>query len=300
VTRIPQRGGAFRRWCFGGAVCSALLGVGCQGTEDSAPPPSASAAPLEFVDDGGSTLTLASSPTRMVSLIPAATQVLVALGEGHRLVGRSDYDLDAAALQVPSVGGGLLPSQEALLATSPDLVLRFEGESDRTTPGVLDAAGVAHFGLRLDTIGDVRRMVAHLSRMTKSEDIGSLLLARMDRDLEAVRTRLAGQARIRVAFLLDGDPPWVVGGGTFLHELIETAGGANVFADLGAHYRPVSVEEVLRRNPQALLIVEGGRIPSGLSHLPVHRLPSEVQLPGPRLAVSAVEIARLLFPDLGW
>jgi len=299
---IPRgRSGALLRPTLRAAVLvGGLLGNGCGGGDrpsgESPDLPTAQ----EWVDDGGRLLSLNTPPRRIVSLIPAATQIVIALGEGGRLAGRSDHDPEGEGLQLPSVGGGLHPSQESLLALSPDLVLRFEGESDRQTPTLLDAAGIPHFGIRLDTIGDVRRMTTHLAQITASEEIGERLLARMDRDLHWVQSQVSTLPAIRVAFLLDGDPPWVVGGNTFLHELVEVAGGINVFADLGAPYRPVSVEEILRRSPQRLLMIEGTRIPSGLSHVPVSRLPPEVQLPGHRMAISALEIARLLFPDRGW
>jgi ABC-type Fe3+-hydroxamate transport system substrate-binding protein len=112
-----------------------------------------------------------------------------------------------------------------------------------------------------------------------------------------VSERVAGADRPAVALLLGGDPPLVAGGGTFLHELIEIAGGRNVFSDLRNLYAPVNVEEVIRRDPELLLIREGAAVPGALSRFAVVRLPPEVETPGLELVESAHLIAGFFHPD---
>ena len=256
--------------------------------------------PLTLRDDGGREVVLEEDPLRIISLVPAATGIFQALGEGGRLVGRTDYDLDPELSHLPSVGGGLHPSVEQLVALAPDLVVRFEGESDQATPAALDAAGIQHIAVRPDTIGDIRRMIGTLARITDTPEEGERLLSLMDEELDRVRRLVAAEPRVRVAFVLGGDPPWVVGRGTFLHELLEIAGGENVFGDVGPLYSPVSVEEVIRRAPTLLLAPDGARIPPGLTHLPIRRVPTDVQAPGYGVGSSAVEVARVIHPERGW
>jgi iron complex transport system substrate-binding protein len=264
------------------------------------PPEEESPYPLTLRDDAGREVVLEEEPLRIISLVPAATGIFQALGEGNRLVGRTDYDLDPELSHLPSVGGGLHPSVEQLVALAPDLVVRFEGESDQATPASLDAAGIQHIAVRPDTIGDVRRMIGTLARITDVPEEGERLLTLLDGELDRVRRLVEGEPRIRVAFLLGGDPPWVVGQGTFLDELLEIARGDNVFGDVGPLYSPVSVEEVIRRAPTLLLAPEGARIPSGLAHLPLRRVPTDIQAPGHRVGSSAVELARVIHPERGW
>ncbi len=281
-----------------------LLLTACDpGEEAWSPPPDQggeSAYPLVLQDDGGREVVLESEPLRVVSLVPSATGILQALGWGERLVGRTDYDLDPSLAHLPSVGGGLQPSLERLVSLEPDLVVVFEGEQDRATPAALAAAGIPHLSVRPDTIGDIRRMIRTLSRAVDEEEEGERVVALLERDLDRVRRLVASEPPVRVAFLLGGDPPWVAGRGTFLDELLDIAGGLNVFGDTGPLYTPVSVEEVIRRQPELLLAPEGSRIPPALSHLPLRRVPVDVQAPGHLVGSSAVELARVIHPERGW
>jgi iron complex transport system substrate-binding protein len=296
---------AARSWALS-PLFLALLLLPLTGCGEGEPPPAPAAPgeespfPLTLRDDAGREVILEEEPFRIVSLVPSATGIFRALGEGNRLVGRTDYDLDPELSRLPSVGGGLHPSVEQLVALAPDLVVRFEGESDQATPAALDAAGIQHIAVRPDTIGDIRRMIRTLARVTDAPEEGERLLTLLDGELARVRRLVEGQPRVRVAFILGGDPPWVAGQGTFLHELLEIAGGENVFGDVGPLYSPVSVEEVVRRAPTLLLAPDGARIPSGLTHLPLRRVPTDVQAPGHGVGSSAVEVARVIHPERGW
>lgn len=236
----------------------------------------------------------ADSPRRVVSLVPAATEILLALGMRDRIVARNDFDGDASLQALPSVGGGLHPSMERLVAVGPDLVIRFEGEQDRATPSALDRAGIAHVGVRPDRIDDVRRIVLQLGGIMGVPERAEALVAELDRELDEVRAGAPRTDRPRVAFLLGGSPPWAVGPDTFLSELLEIAGGENVLADAGPLYGPVSVETILARRVDLVLIPEGSRLPVALEHLPVRRLPEAVQSPGLGLGASARAIARAI------
>ena len=294
---------ARRGWALPLLLLSILLLQGCgEGTPPHSAPPADDEEdyPLVIRDDAGREVVLEDEPLRIVSLVPSVTGIIQALGETDRLVGRTDFDLHPSLTHLPSVGGGLHPSLERLVALAPDLVIRFEGESDQATPDALDAAGVPHIALRPDTIGDIRRMIATVARITATPEEGEALLALLDRDLDRVRRLVEGEPRVRVVFVLGGDPPWVAGRDTFLHELLSVAGAENVFGDTGPLYTPVSVEEVIRRAPSLLLAPEGARIPQGLTHLPLRRVPTDVQIPGHLIGSSAVEVARVIHPERGW
>lgn len=286
-----------------GAVLGLALLLGCG---DETPPGAAENAgpdvpsqnfPLTLVDDEGSRVTLEAPPDRIVSLVPSATRVLVALELTGRLVARTDFDREPGLEHLPSVGGGLEPSAERLIAVEPDLVIRFGGESDRATPGHLDRAGIPHLAVRPLRIEDVRRMVRTMGRATDRVAASDSLLDTMDRELAELAEAMEGASRPRVAFLLGGDPPWVVGPGTFLHELVELAGGRNAFEDQRRDYAPMSVEEVLARDVDLILALPGARVPPVLGSIPVRRVPEELQRPDHRIAASARTLARILHPD---
>ncbi len=253
--------------------------------------------PTEVVDQADRVVRFEEPPLRIVSLVPSATEILVALGQTYRLVGRTDHDRTGELAHLPSVGGGLEPSLERLVALEPDLVIRFHGPSDPVTPSSLDARGVPHLAVRPDRIDDVRRLVSSLGRVVGVPERADSLLTRMDRELDAVARDVEGLPQPTVAFLLGGNPPLVAGAGTFVHELLELAGGTNILADAGELYAPVSVEEIILREPDLLLVSEGGSIPPALGGIPSRTVSSEVEIPGVHMSHSAAELARALHPE---
>jgi iron complex transport system substrate-binding protein len=294
------------RALFVGCVLVLLAGSsGCgEGPETDEQGPGASRAvegtgdfPLTVVDDEDRRWTFQTSPQMILSLVPSATDALRAMGLEDRLVGRTDYDTDPALAHLPSVGGGLEPSPERLISISPDLVVRFAAESDRATPAHLDRAGIPHLAVRPDQVDDIRRAIGLLGRVTGRSFEADSLIRALDRELAEVAGAVEGAPRPRVAFLLGGDPPWLVGPGTFLHEILEVAGGENVFSDLENRYAPVSVEELVRRTPEVLITFPNARIPIGLEGVPVRRVPAELQTPGYQVAASARILARALHPE---
>lgn len=277
-------------------LASACSDAGAPGTEEA---PSTDPAPQVVVEDqAGRTVHLQRPPTRVISLVPAATGIMLALEEADRLVARTDYDDQPELESLPSVGGGLHPSLEGLISLEPDLVIRFEGDQDRATPETLDRVGIVHLAVRPDRIDDIRDMVRLLASAVDRSDAGRALVQRLDRELDDVRDRIRDQPRPEVVFLLGGDPPWVVGPETFLHELLEIAGGENAMADLGRPlYAPVSIEEIVQREVDVILVMASARVPTALQNLPIVRVPDAVQSPGVGLGESAREISRLLHPD---
>ena len=288
------------------ALCLLLLLPACSGEEtprteeaEGPPTPSSDSAsfPLEVVDAAGRTHLFRAPPGRIVSLVPSATQILMELGARSRLVARTDWDTVSALASLPSVGGGLGPSLERLVSLDPDLVIRFEGESDRVTALRLGELGIRHFAVRPEGMEDVRKVMEDLARIVGRPGLGDSLVAAMDGRLDELRRRVEGRSRPTVAYLLGGSPPMVAGPGTFIDELIRVAGGRNAFHDLGSAYAPVSPEELVARDIDVILHpsrapldrLEGGARTAVVSSL--------VETPGPGLARAAEEIARVLHPE---
>ena len=254
---------------------------------------------LTFSDQAGREIHLPAPPGRIVSLVPAATGIILALGEGHRLVGRTDYDQEPQLAELPSVGGGLHPSLERLTSLEPDLVIRFEGDQDRATPSALERAGIVHMGVRPDRLDDIFRMIELLGAALDVPHQAATLTAQLQEELDSVRARIDQRPPVRTLFLLGGDPPWVAGPGTFIHELVEIAGGRNVLeAGEVPLYGPVSVEAIAQREVDVLLVPEGGQVPTGLRRLEVVRVSGAVQSPGVGLGEAARELSRVLHPEV--
>lgn len=253
--------------------------------------------PVVVTDASNREVHFGSPPERIVSLVPSVTGILLALDAGDRLVGRTDYDTASAVAELPSVGGGLQPAVETLLVLDPDLVIRFAGQSDLATVRRLDASGIRHLAVRPDGIDDVLWSVRQLGRIVGRSTRARALSAEIEAGLEAVRARVRGLSRPKVAFVVGGTPPWVASSGTFVHELIGVAGGENAFADLDELYPVVSIEEFVAREIDLILTPPGVTVDRALRQIPRRTVPGELQRPGPDLHEVARELARILHPE---
>ena len=121
------------------------------------------------------------------------------------------------------------------------------------------------------------------------------LLQELDAQLVQVRDEAATRRPVRVAYVLGGTPPWVAGAGTYVHEVLEVAGGVNVFQDLGRLYASVSPEEFVAREIDVILTPVAASLPAGLPHgARVVEVGDLLELPGPDVGEVAYRVARIL------
>jgi len=192
----------------------------------------------------------ATEARRVVSLAPAVTDLVFALGAGDRLVGRTRWDTyPPEALAVPSVGEGLSPNVEAIAARRPDLVLFYATPANARALEQLADLGIAARELTFDRFEDVA---------TAARTVGPLLDRTREADsvAGALETWLAAPkppATRRVAFVIADTPLITIGAGSYLSELVERAGAANVFADLPQPSPLVGLETLAARDPDALI-----------------------------------------------
>ena len=243
------------------ALATAALGA-CGGDAAPARPPadsaaSAASAAVQVVDDAGETVRLAHPARRIVSLIPSATDLLVAMGARGQLAGRTDFDRDSAVIALPSVGGGLDPSVETLVALRPDLVVSFETERDATLRTRLRELGIPVYGLAAQDTADVFRAAAHLGVLAGRVRAADSLAASIRAELDEVRRSVAGRPAPSVLYVAWVDPPMIAGPTTFISELVRLAGGRPLFEDVRQEWPTVSIEEIVSRRPQVVVIPAG-------------------------------------------
>lgn len=252
------------------------------------------------IDADGRRVPATPTATRIVSLVPSAALTLGAMGAAELVVARTDYDTAAWTRSLPSVGGGLNPSLEAVAAARPDLVIRFGGPQDTRTPAALDALGIRHVAIRPDGIADVLETAEILGTLTGRRAAAAALSGRIAAGLDSVRDMTSGLERPRAAYVLGGSPPWVAGPGSYVQELMEAAGAENAFADLGSLYAAVSVEEFVARRIDVLLTPDPGRLdPRVAQAARVVEVGDALELPGPDVVAAARLLARLLHGGKG-
>jgi len=260
-------------------------------------------------DDFGDTLLLREAPRRIVSLNPSTTELLFAIGAGGRLVGRTTYDRwPDAALAIPDLGPGLRPNVESVLAARPDLVLLYASDDNRDAARRLRAAGVATAAYRVDRIADFRRVTLALGALTGDSAAARATVDSVGATIARVRAATTSLPRPTVFWPLYDQPLLATGGGSFLNELIDLAGGSNVYGFLSAPSPRITVEDLLERDPEIILVSPESR-PRYLADPRWRALRAVrgdrllvvdtmlVYRPGPRLGEAARSVARLLHPD---
>lgn len=211
-------------------------------------------------DDFGHAVRVGEAPRRIVSLNPATTEILFTLGAGSRLVGRTKYDLwpDSARL-VPPLGDGIRPNVEVVLGTRPDLVVLYASEDNRAAADRFRAAGVNTLSLKIDSIAEFRRATQMLGAILLDSLRASTVVDSVYRTLDRVRAATVNLRRPTVFWHVWDAPLITIGGGSFMNELVEIAGGRNVYADIKGPSESISLEDVAKRDPDFILAGPIGR-----------------------------------------
>jgi ABC-type Fe3+-hydroxamate transport system substrate-binding protein len=275
------------------------------GVSDARDP--ASVAPA-FRDDFGDTLSFGTPPRRIASLNPATTELFFALGAGDRLVGRTHFDLyPPEAQRVRDLGNGMQPNVESVLGVRPDLVVLYASDANRDAAARFHAAGVPTLTLHSDRIADFRRTVETFGRLLADTVAAHALIDSVDRTLARVRAATMAARRPTVFWKAWDSPVIAIGGGSFLTELVDIAGGRNIYADDPRSALDVTIEDVVRRDPDVVL--SGPESAARMRATPAWRAlramrenrvlivdTTLVGRPGVRLGEAAVFLARLLHP----
>ena len=188
---------------------------------------------------------------------PNLTQIIFALGSSDLLVGVDRYSVyPPAAAELPRMGSYMDPDLEALIASRPDLVLIVE--TDEGLGDKLKGLGIEHREFRNDTVLDVLESIESLgwllNKKARAEELSEDFL---NASVE-IRHALEGTERTRVALVVGRNTGrlqdiFVVGSGSFLNELLELAGGENVFADQAVSYPQVGVESLIGADPDVII-----------------------------------------------
>jgi iron complex transport system substrate-binding protein len=211
------------------------------------------------VDDAGDSVSVRAPATRVVSLIPATTELLFAIGAGAVVVGRTQWcDYPSEALRVTDLGPGINPNLEAVLSVRPDLVVLYNSAQHAAAAARLRELGIPAVRINTDALADVGRVGRLLGRLTGHEAGADSMSAAFDTALVAATSAARRERRPRVLILVWEQPPMTLGRGSFLSELVERAGGENVFGDIASSSAPVSIEAVSARDPDLILTAASG------------------------------------------
>jgi iron complex transport system substrate-binding protein len=262
----------------------------------------------------------AQAPKRIISIVPAVTEMLFAIGAGNEVVGVSSYDrFPPEAATRPKVGALIDPDFERILSLKPDLVVVYGSQNDliaRLGRARLPMFSYQHAGLADITV-TIRALGARIGRVAEAEKVA----AAIEGDVSAIRQAVSGRTRPKTALVFGREPGtlrslYVSAGVGFMHDMLEAAGGTDVFADVKRQSLQATTELLLSRAPDVIIEAHAEEgwttdrlnrerdVWRALPSLPAVRssriyilADDRLSIPGPRVADAIRVLARVLHPD---
>jgi ABC-type Fe3+-hydroxamate transport system substrate-binding protein len=240
-----------------------------------------------LIDETGRKVVVPDHPHRVICLMPSVTDAVFALGAGDDVVGISDYTkYPAAALTKPSVGDLIKPSIETILSLHPDLVIGYQPRGPMEVTDQLERIGIPVFLVTPHGIAGIMHSVETIGQALNRAPQADALIRNLQMRVDAVKARTKDLPAPRVFMPIWYDPITTIGKNAFITEVIEAAGGRSVTDDLPAEWPQISMEVVLERAPDALLLVRGGKM----------SLPVLLDRPG-WSSMEAIKTHRIYFVD---
>jgi iron complex transport system substrate-binding protein len=254
-------------------------------------------------------------PTRIISVVPAATEILFAIGAGPHVIAVSSFDHQPPDVnRLPRVGALMDPDVERILSLKPDLIVVYGSQRDLSQQ--LSRAGIPQFPFVHGGLADVLTTIAALGERTGTSDRATALVASIRTQLDAIRSRVAGRPRPRTLIVFGRDPGalrnlYASGGIGFLHDMLEVAGGDDVFGDVKRESVQASTETLIARAPDVIVEIRADdeavpnpddwtavpSIPAVQKHRVTMLVGSELVTAGPRVAAATERLARAIHPE---
>jgi iron complex transport system substrate-binding protein len=223
----------------------------------------------EVTDEIGRLIRIPQSIHRVVSLAPSITETLYALGLQDELVGDTDYcDYPPDAQRKPKVGGAINPSIEAIAALHPDLVLVTKALNRLDTVRALEALNIPSYATDPHTVAEILSSTQRLAELLGVSQSGASITSDLQQRLTATQQRLSHFPTRRVLFVVWPQPLISIGKKTFIADALLYAGATSII-DSSQDWPQVSLEEVVREQPEFLVFAEShaSEAPPGIDSL---------------------------------
>jgi iron complex transport system substrate-binding protein len=245
---------------------------------------------------------------RIVSLAPSFTEILYAIGAGPQVVGVDTYSTQpAAARALPQIGSMNGINSEIVLGLRPNLVVGMTSSEPQLAQ--FSSLGIATRALPIDTLADCYAMIATLGRLTGHVDGAAALAARIRDRLAATSRATARFSRPRALVIIDTQPIFVAGGGSYIDDLLRAAHVVNVAGGIRTTFPQVSAEAVEAANPDVLIVGNDVKLPANVppwsriravrEHRIVRLDDDDLSRPGPRIPAVLDALVRAVAPYRG-
>ncbi len=194
---------------------------------------------------------------RIICASPSVTEIVFSLGLGDRVVGVSHFTIfPPEAKEKTSIGGFINPSKERITALRPDLIIT-QGKHGSLAE-LCKKLHIPFLSLEIEKIKDINRAVLKLGNILGAASEAQNLSQKIKKEISALSSQAKSLPKKRVFLCLSHNPGdltglMTTGKGTFLNEIIEMAGGINIFADLKNRYPRISKESLIMRRPDIII-----------------------------------------------
>lgn len=214
-----------------------------------------------LTDDLGRNVTVPDHPKRVICLMPSLVDDVYALDAASQVIAVTDFSkYPPEAKSKPSVGLPLSPSLEMVVSLHPDLVLASGDLNGAETVRDLEKLGIPVFTVTAHGIEGIYSSIASVGRALNREENAAKLVSALRERERAVRQRVAGKPVINILMPIWYDPIVTIGKDAYITDIIEIAGGHSVTSDITQEWPEVSLEAMLARAPEALLLVHGSKM----------------------------------------
>ena len=260
-----------------------------------------------FIDDIGRTVNISSNPQRIISLAPNITEILFYLNLDNKVVAVTDFcNYPEGAKKKPSVGLLLSPDIEKIVSLKPDLVFATAEGNREDIVSNLQRFSINVYVLNPHSMEDILREIQRIGNITGQDGTVSDKVKNLANRIDAVKKKVAGSRRVRVLYLVSHEPMISVGPGSFIHDIIEIAGGKNIFSQSLIRYPQVNMEEILSKDPEVIIaspdVAESIRLwekrwgdISAVRNKRVYSIETDIiSRPGPRIVDGMEEIFKFI------
>ncbi len=214
--------------------------------------------PITITDNLKRSVTINQEPQRIISLSPAHTEILFALGLGDKIVGVTNYcNYPEEASSKPVVSEFKTIDIELIINSAPDLVLMTSGVQSFDQ---LDNLGITLIAFDAKTVDEVLENIKLIGQVTNKKEESEELIDDLNNKINSVKSTAGNMSsKPKIFYIIWDDPLWTIGPDAFIEDAIEITGGNNIFSyDLprGAptDYFTTSMEAVITRNPDIIII----------------------------------------------
>ena len=265
-------------------------------------------------------ISLQAQPKRVISIIPATTEMLFAMGAGSQVIAIGSYDhFPPEAQKLPKVGALIDPNVEQILQMRPDLVVMYGTQTELKRR--LDRANIAYYSYVHRGLADITQTMRTLGLRVGAADAANALAGRVERQLADIRERVANSPHPKTLIVFEREPRslrniYASAGRGFLHDMLEVAGGTDAMSEIHRESVQMSTEMVLASAPDVIIELRYSKddinaadmtawntlsvVPAVKNRRVILLTGEEFVVPGPRVGAATQRLAAALHPEVRW